>query len=78
MTACMTPPEQELWNSANRVLSKAAPSPCYDCPFAFALEMRQEGCCDGEPRVTGRPRMSSTKDRERWRRAQQAKRDRAR
>lgn len=46
---CMTPDELAAWEDANSVLSSPAPSPCQDCPLAFAAQMRAEGCCNGEP-----------------------------
>jgi hypothetical protein len=48
--ACMTLEEFELWCAANaRAGSQRAPSPCSDCPLSFAIEMRAEDRCNGEP-----------------------------
>ena len=54
--ACMDPAEYALWSRANAAL-KFRETPCHDCPMSFALEMRAEGRCDGEPAETGRPRL---------------------
>ena len=53
--ACMDAAEYALWSRANATL-RCKGTPCHDCPMAFALTMRAEGRCDGEPAETGRPR----------------------
>ena len=70
--ACMDPTEYALWSRANAAL-KFRETPCHDCPMSFALEMRAEGRCDGEPAATGRPRQfdpDTEPRRAQWRAAQ--------
>ena len=72
--ARMDPAEYALWGRANDAISRhPAGSPCHDCPMSFALEMRAEGRCDGEPAETGRPRLfdpDTEPRRAQWRAAQ--------
>jgi hypothetical protein len=78
--ACMTEAEHMLWERANRVADKRAESPCWDCPMAWAEQMRALDACDGTPgqtrkpgrpwkvrRPPGRPRLPDTKRRIQWR-----------
>lgn len=59
---CMTPAELTLWDLANRALSSRADVPCRDCPMAFALAMRAEGCCNGTPEPPPGRRILDTDD----------------
>lgn len=60
---CMSRGELEKWRAANnvcRALSVAAASPCSDCTYEFASEMRLEMRCNGTiRRFAGDPRHSA-------------------
>lgn len=63
--ACMSDREFELWVAANRAVTVLAQlsSPCQECTWAFAREMRAEGRCDGSPGA----RLANTPRRQQWR-----------
>lgn len=49
--SCMEPDEYAGWREMNGKLigSGRALRPCQDCPLGFALDMRAEDRCNGEP-----------------------------
>ena len=56
--ACMDDDEWALWrdaNSASPLNHARLESPCVECLPAFAVEMRAEERCDGEPGEPGDP-----------------------
>lgn len=76
---CMDEGEFAAWRAANARCSPAyrAPRPCFDCPVAFASEMRLVGRCNGamrqdKPTTTPEARLVQ------WRTASARRRERVR
>lgn len=70
--ACMTADELALWQ--RDPYKHPVSVPCIDCPMAFAIEMRRQGCCNGEPKPMGRPIWMDPEREERRRQQREAAR----